>query len=95
MLTIHNYKKLEGQKTGVGNWYVGAIWEQNKEYAINLRSPEHQETVYLSRIAKEYPDGRKVYQYYDRLGSVTLRSVTIDFIKTQSNLLRSLKSFCL
>jgi hypothetical protein len=95
MLTIHNYEKLENQKTGIGKWYVGAIWEQNREYAINLRSPEHQETVYLSRIAKEYPDGRKVYQYYDRLGSVTLRSVTIDFIKTQSNLLRSLKSFCL
>ncbi len=95
MLTIHNYKKLEGQKTGVGNWYVGAIYEQNKEYTINLRSPEHQEIVYLSRIAKEYPDGRKVYQYYDRLGSVTLRSVTIDFIKTQSNFLRSLKVFCL
>ena len=95
MLTIHNYKKLEGQKTGVGNWYVSTIWEQNKEYAITLRSPEHEQLVYLSRIAKEYPDGRKVYQYYDRLGSVTLRSVTIDFIKTQSNLLRSLKVFCL
>jgi hypothetical protein len=95
MLTIHNYKKLEGQKTGIGEWYVGAIYEQNKEYTINLRSPEHQEIVYLSRIAKEYPDGRKVYQYYDRNGSVTLRSVTIDFIKTQSNLLRSLKVFCL
>ena len=95
MLTIHNYKKLEHQKTGIGEWYVSAIWEQKGEYAINLRSPEHQETVYLSRIAKEYPDGRKVYQYYDRLGSVTLRSVTIDFIKTQSNLLRSLKVFCL
>jgi hypothetical protein len=95
MLTIHNYKKLEHQKTGVGEWYVSAIWEQNKEYAINLRSPEHQHTVYLSRIAKILPNGRKVYQYYDRLGSVTLRSVTIDFIKTPSNLLRSLKGFCL
>jgi len=95
MLTIRNYKKLEGQKTGIGEWYVSCIYEQKREYAINLRSPEHQETVYLSRIAKEYPDGRKVYQYYDRLGSVTLRSVTIDFIKTQSNLLRSLKVFCL
>ena len=95
MLTIHNYEKLENQKTGVGKWYVSSIYEQNREYAITLRSPEHQETVYLSRIAKEYPDGRKVYQYYDRRGSVTLRSVTIDFIKDQSNLLRSLKSFCL
>ena len=95
MLTIHNYKKLEGQKTGIGEWYVGAIYEQNKEYTINLRSPEHQEIVYLSRIAKEYPDGRKVYQYYDRLGSVTLRSVTLDFIQNPSNLLRSLKPFCL
>jgi hypothetical protein len=95
MLTIHNYKKLEGQKTGIGEWYVGAIYEQNKEYTINLRSPEHQETVYLSRVAKEYPDGRKVYQYYDRLGSVTLRSVTLDYIKDPSNLLRSLKVFCL
>jgi hypothetical protein len=95
MLTIHNYKKLEHQKTGVGEWYVSAIWEQNKEYEINLRSPEHQHTVYLSRIAKVLPNGRKVYQYYDRLGSVTLRSVTIDFIKTPSNLLRSLKGFCL
>jgi hypothetical protein len=95
MLTIHNYKKLEHQKTGVGEWYVSAIYEQNKEYAITLRSPEHQETVYLSRIAKVLPNGRKVYQYYDRLGSVTLRSVTIDFIKTPSNLLRSLKGFCL
>ena len=95
MLTIHNYKKLELHNTGVGKWYVSSIYEQNREYAITLRSPEHQETVYLSRIAKEYPDGRKVYQYYDRNGSVTLRSVTIDFIKTQSNLLRSLKSFCL
>jgi hypothetical protein len=95
MLTIHNYKKLEGQKTGIGEWYVGAIYEQNKEYTINLRSPEHQEIVYLSRIAKEYPDGRKVYQYYDRLGSVTLRSVTLDYIKDPSNLLRSLKVFCL
>jgi len=95
MLTIHNYKKLEHQKTGIGEWYVSDIWQQYQEYAITLRSPEHQETVYLSRIAKEYPDGRKVYQYYDRGGSVTLRSVTIDFIKTQSNLLRSLKVFCL
>jgi hypothetical protein len=95
MLTIHNYKKLEHQKTGIGEWYVSAIYEQNREYAITLRSPEHQETVYLSRIAKEYPDGRKVYQYYDRNGSGTYTSVTIDFIKTQSNLLRSLKVFCL
>jgi hypothetical protein len=95
MLTIHNYKKLEGQKTGIGKWYVSDICEQHREYAITLRSPEHEQLVYLSRIAKEYPDGRKVYQYYDRLGSVTLRSVTIDFIKTQSNLLRSLKGFCL
>ena len=95
MLTIHNYKKLELHNIGVGKWYVSTIWEQNREYAITLRSPEHENLVYLSRIAKEYPDGRKVYQYYDRLGSVTLRSVTIDFIKTQSNLLRSLKSFCL
>jgi len=95
MLTIHNYKKLEHQKTGIGEWYVSAIWEQNREYAINLRSPEHQETVYLSRIAKVLPNGRKVYQYYDRNGSVTLRSVTIDFIQNPSNLLRSLKPFCL
>ena len=95
MLTIHNYKKLEHQKTGVGEWYVSAIYEQNKEYAITLRSPEHQETVYLSRIAKVLPNGRKVYQYYDRLGSVTLRSVTLDYIKDPSNLLRSLKVFCL
>ena len=95
MLTIHNYKKLEGQKTGIGEWYVGAIYEQNREYAINLRSPEHQETVYLSRMAKVLPNGRKVYQYYDRLGSVTLQSVTIDFIQNPSNLLRSLKVFCL
>jgi hypothetical protein len=95
MLTIHNYKKLEHQKTGIGEWYVSAIYEQNREYAITLRSPEHQETVYLSRIAKTYPDGRRVYQYYDSRGSVTLRSVTIDFIKTPSNLLRSLKVFCL
>jgi len=95
MLTIHNYKKLEHQKTGIGKWYVGAIYEQHREYAINLRSPEHQETVYLSRIAKTYPDGRKVYQYYDRLGSVTLQSVTLDYIKDPSKLLRSLKPFCL
>ena len=95
MLTIRNYKKLEHQKTGVGKWYVSDIYEQHREYVITLRSPEHEQLVYLSRIAKEYPDGRKVYQYYDRLGSVTLRSVTIDFIKTKSNLLRSLKSFCL
>jgi hypothetical protein len=95
MLTIHNYKKLEHQRVRVGDWYVGTIYEQNREYAITLRSPEHQETVYLSRIAKEYPNGRKVYQYYDRNGSVTLRSVTIDFIQNPSNLLRSLKVFCL
>ena len=95
MLTIHNYKKLELHNIGVGKWYVSAIYEQNKEYTINLRSPEHQETVYLSRIAKVLPDGRKVYQYYDRNGSVTLRSVTIDFIQNPSNLLRSLKPFCL
>jgi|LakMenE18May11ns_1017448.scaffolds.fasta_scaffold9951842_14 cytosine/adenosine deaminase-related metal-dependent hydrolase len=95
MLTIHNYKKLELHNIGVGKWYVSAIYEQNKEYTINLRSPEHQETVYLSRIAKVLPDGRKVYQYYDRNGSVTLRSVTIDFIQNPSNLLRSLKGFCL
>ena len=95
MLTIHNYKKLELHNIGVGKWYVSAIYEQNKEYTINLRSPEHQETVYLSRIAKVLPDGRKVYQYYDRLGSVTLRSVTLDYIKDPSNLLRSLKVFCL
>ena len=95
MLTIHNYKKLEHQKTGVGEWYVSDICEQHREYVITLRSPEHEQLVYLSRIAKEYPDGRKVYQYYDRLGSVTLRSVTIDFIQNPSNLLRSLKSFCL
>jgi hypothetical protein len=95
MLTIHNYKKLEHQKTGVGEWYVSAIYEQNKEYAINLRSPEHQETVYLSRIAKVFPNGRKAYQYYDSRGSVTLQSVTLDYIKDQSNLLRSLKPFCL
>jgi GNAT superfamily N-acetyltransferase len=95
MLTIHNYEKLEHQRTGVGKWYVSAIYEQNREYAITLRSPEHQEIVYLSRIAKVLPNGRKVYQYYDRNGSVTLRSVTIDFIKDQSNLLRSLKGFCL
>lgn len=95
MLTIHNYKKLEGQKTGIGDWYVDSIYEQNREYEITLRSPEHQETVWLSRIDKGYSDGRKVYQYYDRNGSVTLRSVTLDFIKDQSNLLRSLKGFCL
>lgn len=95
MLRIHNYKKLEGQKTGIGEWYVGAIWEQNRDYAINLRSPEHQETVYLSRIAKELPNGKMVYQYYERNGMVTLRNVTIDFIKDPSNLLRSLKVFCL
>ena len=95
MLTIHNYKKLEHQKTGVGDWYVGAIYEQHKEYAINLRSPQHQETVYLSRVAKTYHDGKRVYQYYDRNGSVTLRGVTIDYIQNPSNLLRSLKGFCL
>jgi len=95
MLTIHNYKKLEGQKTGIGKWHVGAINEQHREYAINLRSPEHQQTVYLSRIAKELPNGKMVYQYYDSRGMVTLQSVTIDFIKDPSNLLRSLKVFCL
>jgi hypothetical protein len=95
MLTIHNYKKLELHNTGVGKWYVSDICEQNREYAITLRSPEHENLVYLSRIAKTYPDGRKVYQYYDSRGSVTLRSVTIDFIQNPSNLLRSLKSFCL
>ena len=95
MLTIHNYKKLELHNIGVGKWYVSYIYEQNKEYAINLRSPEHQETVYLSRIAKVLPNGRKVYQYYDSRGSVTLQSVTLDFIQNLPNLLRSLKPFCL
>ena len=95
MLTIHNYKKLEHQMSGVGKWYVGAIYEQHREYAIKLRSPEHQEVVYLSRLAKTYPDGRRVYQYYDRNGSVTLCGVTIDYIQNPSNLLRSLKEFCL
>ena len=95
MLTIHNYKKLELHNIGVGKWYVSDICEQHREYVITLSSPEHENLVYLSRIAKEYPDGRKVYQYYDRLGSVTLRSVTLDFIQNPSNLLRSLKSFCL
>jgi hypothetical protein len=95
MLTIHNYEKLELHNIGVGKWYVSSICEQHREYAITLRSPERENLVYLSRIAKVFPNGRKVYQYYDRGGSVTLRSVTLDYIKDQSNLLRSLKPFCL
>jgi len=95
MLTIHNYKKLELHNTGVGNWYVSDIHQQHREYAITLRSPEHENLVYLSRIAKVLPNGRKVYQYYDSRGSVTLQSVTLDFIQNPSNLLRSLKPFCL
>jgi hypothetical protein len=95
MLTIHNYKKLENQKTGIGEWYVSDICEQHREYAITLRSPEREQLVYLSRIAKVLPNGRKAYQYYDSRGIVILQSVTLDYIKDQSNLLRSLKPFCL
>jgi len=95
MLTIHNYKKLENQKTGIGEWYVSDIHQQHREYAITLRSPERENLVYLSRIAKVLSKGRKAYQYYDSRGSVILQSVTLDYIKDQSNLLRSLKPFCL
>ena len=95
MLTIHNYKKLELHNIGVGKWYVSDICEQYKEYAITLRSPERECLVYLSRIVKVLPNGRKAYQYYDSRGSVTLQSVTLNYIKDQFNLLRSLKPFCL
>ena len=95
MLTIHNYKKLELHNIGVGKWYVSDICEQYKEYAITLRSPERECLVYLSRIAKVLPNGRKVYQYYDSRGGVTVRCVTIDFIQNLPNLLLSLKGFCL
>jgi hypothetical protein len=96
MLTIHNYTKLELQNIGVGKWYVGAIYEQNREYAITLRSPgAGQRLVYLSRLVSTQPDGMRVYQYYDRNGRGTLRSVTFDFIQNPSNLLLSLKGFCL
>lgn len=96
MLTIHNIRKLEGQKVA-HDWTVSSACEKLSTYSITLRTEKfpYQRVLELSRFVELQPNGNYEYFFFNEQGRKTHTSIRLEQIRDMDNVVKALNWFTL